>query len=86
LIIVPSGVFTSAPNPNAARLFQSFFFSREAQQMLVDEFAHRSFHAEVKPRAGEKPMSEVKMLKSDPTQVQAQSEEIKARYAKVFRV
>jgi len=86
LIIVPSGVFKSAPNPNAARLFQSFFFSREAQQMLVDEFAHRSFHAEVKPRAGEKPMSDVKMLKSDPTQVQAQSEEIKARYAKVFRV
>ena len=27
LIIVPSGVFRNAPNPNAARLFQSFFFS-----------------------------------------------------------
>jgi hypothetical protein len=26
------------------------------------------------------------MLKSDPVAVQAQSEEIKARYAKVFRV
>jgi iron(III) transport system substrate-binding protein len=86
LIIVPSGVFKSAPNPNAARLFQSFFFSREAQQMLVDEFAHRSFHDKVKPRAGQKPMSEVKMLKSDPEAVQAQSEEIKAHYAKVFRV
>jgi iron(III) transport system substrate-binding protein len=86
LIIVPSGVFKNAPSPNAARLFQSFFFSREAQQMLVDEFAHRSFHAEVKPRAGQRPMSDVKMLKSDPVAVQAQSEEIKARYAKVFRV
>src|SRR5579871_5028847 len=86
LIIVPSGVFKSAPNPNAARLFQNFFFSREAQQMLVDEFANRSFHDEVKPRAGQKPMSEIKMLKSDPAQVQAQSEEIKARYAKLFRV
>jgi iron(III) transport system substrate-binding protein len=86
LIIVPSGVFQNAPNPNAARLFQSFFLSREAQQMLVDEFAHRSFHAEVKPRAGQIPMSEVKLLKSDPVAVQAESEEIKARYAKVFRV
>jgi iron(III) transport system substrate-binding protein len=86
LIIVQSGVFQNAPNPNAARLFQSFFFSREAQQMLVDEFAHRSFHALVKPRAGLTPMSEVKMLKSDPAAVQAQSEEIKARYAKLFRV
>jgi iron(III) transport system substrate-binding protein len=86
LIIVQSGIFQNAPNPNAARLFQSFFLSREAQQMLVDEFAHRSFHALVKPRAGQTPMSEVKMLKSDPAAVQAQSEEIKARYAKVFRV
>jgi iron(III) transport system substrate-binding protein len=86
LIIVPSGVFQNAPNPNAARLFQNFFFSAEAQQMLVDEFAHRSFHAEVKPRAGQKPMSELKMLKSDPVAVQAQSEEIKAHYAKLFRV
>ena len=86
LIIVPCGVFESAPNPNAARLFQSFFFSREAQQMLVDEFAHRSFHAEVKPRAGQTPMSSLKLLKSDPVAVQAQSEELKARYAKVFRV
>ena len=86
LIIVQSGVFQNAPNPNAARLFQSFFLSREAQQMLVDEFAHRSFHALVKPRAGLTPMSEVKMLKSDPAAVQAQSEEIKARYSKLFRV
>src|SRR5579872_5314809 len=79
LIIVPSGVFANAPNPNAARLFQHFFFSREAQQMLVDEFAHRSFHDEVKPRAGLKPMSDVKMWKSDPEAVQAQSEDIKKR-------
>src|SRR5271154_3800999 len=39
LIIVPSGVFRAAPNPNAARLFQSFFFSPETQQMLVDDYA-----------------------------------------------
>jgi iron(III) transport system substrate-binding protein len=86
LIIVQSGVFQSAPNPNAARLFQSFFFSAQAQQMLVDEFAHRSFHALVKERAGQTPMSSLKLLKADPAAVQAQSEEIKARYAKVFRV
>ncbi len=86
LIIVQSGVFQNAPNPNAARLFQSFFFSTEAQQMLVDEFAHRSFHALVKDRAGQTPMSRLKLLKADPAAVQAESEEIKARYSKVFRV
>jgi len=86
LIIVPSGVFQSAPNPNAARLFQSFFFSAETQQMLADDYAHRSFHALVKEKSGRTPMSSLKLLKADPAAVQAQSEEIKARYSKVFRV
>lgn len=86
LIIVPSGVFRNAPNPNAARLFQNFFFSAEGQQMLVDEFAHRSFHAQVKEKPGRQPLSVLKLLKSDPAAVLAQSEDIKARYAKLFRV
>ena len=86
LIIVPSGVFESAPNPNAARLFQSFFFSAETQQMLVDDYALRSFHAQVKEKSGRTPMSSLKLLKADPAAVQAQSEEIKARYSKIFRV
>src|SRR3954453_17372945 len=86
LIIVPSGVFRNAPNPNAAKLFQSFFFSAEAQQLLVDTFAHRSFHAQVKEKAGHVPLSEIKLLKADPAEVLAQSEAIKARYAKLFGV
>ncbi|MCP1758441.1 ABC-type Fe3+ transport system substrate-binding protein [Bradyrhizobium elkanii] len=86
LIIVPSGIFKNAPNPNAARLFQSYFFSAETQQMLADEFAHRSFHGKVKEKAGHVPLDKLKMLKADPAQVQVQSEEIKAKYAKLFRV
>jgi iron(III) transport system substrate-binding protein len=86
LIIVPSGIFRSAPNPNAARLFQSFFFSAETQQMLVDVFAHRSFHGQVKEKGEHVPLSTLKLLKADPAQVQAQSEEIKARYTKIFGV
>jgi iron(III) transport system substrate-binding protein len=86
LIIVPSGVFRSAPNPNAARLFQSFFLSAETQQMLADEFAHRSFHAQVNEKPGHVPLSALKLLKAEPAQVLAQSEEIKARYSKLFGV
>jgi iron(III) transport system substrate-binding protein len=86
LIIVPSGIFRGAPNPNAARLFQSYFFSAEAQQMLVDVFAHRSFHAQVKEKGEHIPLANLKLLKADPGQVQAQSEEIKARYSKIFGV
>jgi iron(III) transport system substrate-binding protein len=86
LIIVPTGVFEKAPNPNAARLFQSFFFSAETQQMLVDDYALRSFHAQVKEKPGHTPLSALKLLKADPALVQAESEEIKARYSKVFKV
>src|SRR5215469_11728093 len=32
LIIGPNGIFKSSPNPNSAKLFQSFCLSREAQQ------------------------------------------------------
>jgi iron(III) transport system substrate-binding protein len=86
LIIVPSGIFRSAPNPNAARLFQSYFLSAEGQQLLVDSFGHRSFHAQIKEKPGRLPLSALKLLKSDPAAVLAQSEEIKARYAKIFKV
>ena len=34
LIVGPNALFKNAPNPNAARLFQSFCFSPEAQQLI----------------------------------------------------
>ena len=86
LIIVPSAVFRNAPNPNAARLFQSFFFSPEGQQLLVDNYGLRSFHSQVKDKPDHTPLSALKLLKSDPAAVLAQSEDIKARYAKIFGV
>ena len=86
LIIVPSGIFRGAPSPNAARLFQSFVLSAETQQMLVDDFSHRSFHAQVKEKPGHVPLSAIKLLKAPPAEVLAQSEAIKARYSKIFGV
>ena len=58
----------------------------EGQQLLVDEFAHRSFHGQVKQKAGRQPLSALKLMKSDPAAVLAEGEDIKARYAKLFRV
>ena len=52
LIIGPHGVFKDAPNPNAARLLQSFMFSPKCQQLMVDFGGLRSFHALVKEKAG----------------------------------
>jgi iron(III) transport system substrate-binding protein len=84
-IIVETGIFRSSQHPNAARLFQQFLFSVEGQQIFID-FAHRSFHAQVKDRPGRPPLSAIKTMKSDPAAVEAQSEEIKARYSKIFGV
>jgi iron(III) transport system substrate-binding protein len=86
LIIVPSGVFANAPNPNAARLFQNFLFTLEAQQIFIDSYAQRSFHAGVRERTGLAPLSDIKLLKNDPVAVEQQSEDIKARYTKLFGV
>ena len=86
LITAPSGVFQSAPNPNAARLFQSFLFSVEAQQVLIDASALCSFHTLVKEKAGRRPLSTIKLMKTDPVAMEAQREEIKARYGRIFQV
>src|SRR6266851_3177327 len=80
----PSGVFQSAPNPNAARLFQSYLFSAEAQQILVGASAMCSLHALVQEKPGRRPLSTIKLMKSDPAAMEAQREEIKARYRKIF--
>lgn len=86
VIPVPAGIFRSAPNPNAARLLQQFLFSVEAQQIFIDVFAHRSFHELAKEKPGRAPLSSFKLLHADPKLVLTQSEEIKARYSKIFGV
>ena len=85
LIVSPGGVFRSAPNPNAARLFQSFLCGPEGQRVFVENHRHPS-HALMKAKPGMKPLSEIKLMKSDPAAVDAESEQIKARYTKLFGV
>jgi iron(III) transport system substrate-binding protein len=86
LIIGPNGVMKKAPNPNAARLAQSFMFSLECQQLMVDFGGLRSFHALVKEKTGRKPLAEIKLMKDDPAAVEKQADDIKARYTKYFKV
>src|SRR5258708_7991904 len=44
LILGPNGIFKTSPNPNAAKLFQSFCFSREAQQLIIAVVGLRPLH------------------------------------------
>jgi iron(III) transport system substrate-binding protein len=82
----PTAIFKSAPNPNAARLFQSYLHSREGQQLLVDFARQHSVHAQVEEKPGARRLSDIKLMKDDPAGVEAQAEEIKTRYAKLFKV
>jgi iron(III) transport system substrate-binding protein len=82
----PNGIFKAAPNPNAAKLFQNYCFTPEAQQVIIEIGGLRSLHAQVKEKPGRKPLAEIKLMKEDAEGVQAQSEAIKARYQKIFRV
>ena len=82
----PTAIFKSAPSPHAARLFQSYLHSREGQQLLVDFARQHSLHAQVAEKPGARKLSEIKLMKDDAAGVEAQAEEIKARYAKIFGV
>src|SRR5689334_12221639 len=86
LIIGPNGVFKAAPHPSAARLFQAFSLSQEAQQLIIDVGGLRSVHSQTKEKAGRKPLAEIKTMKDDAAAVEKEGEAIKARYTKLFRV
>ena len=86
LIIGPNAIFKAAPNPNAARLFQNFSFSPEAQQLIIDTGGLRSMHPGTKEKPGRTPFRDIKTMKDDAAAVEKMSDEIKAKYQKIFRV
>jgi iron(III) transport system substrate-binding protein len=43
-------------------------------------------HPQAKEKPGRKPLSEIKLMKDDAAAVEKMSDEIKARYSKIFRV
>jgi iron(III) transport system substrate-binding protein len=86
MIVGPNGIFKGSPNPNAAKLFQSYCFSREAQQLIIDFGGLRSAHPQIQEKASRTPLKDIKTLKDDPVAVEQQSSAIKSRYSKIFRV
>src|SRR3954464_5820915 len=82
----PTAIFKAAPNPNAARLFQCYLHSREGQQLLVDFARQHSIHAQVIEKPGARTLKHIKLFKEDPVGVEAQADDIKARYSRLFKV
>jgi iron(III) transport system substrate-binding protein len=85
-VVGPNAVFKNAPNPNAARLFQCYCFTPECQQLIVDFGGLRSMHPQVKEKPGRRPLREIRTMKEDAAGVEKMSDEIKARYSKLFGV
>jgi iron(III) transport system substrate-binding protein len=86
LITGPAAIMKDPPNPNAARLFHNWSFTVEAQQLNVDVGGLRSVHPLVKERQDRKSLSEIKVMREDPAEVDRLAEEIKAKYARIFGV
>ncbi|HJZ20212.1 MAG TPA: extracellular solute-binding protein [Bradyrhizobium sp.] len=85
-VIGPNGIFKAAPNPNAAKLFQNYCFTPEAQTMIIEVGGLRSLHSQVKEHPGRTPLGDIKAMKEDAEGAEKQTEEIKARYTKLFHV
>ena len=86
MIVGPNGIFKGSPNPNAAKLFQSYCFSREAQQLIIDIGGLRSVHPQTEDKAGRIPLKDIKTMKDDPVAVEQQGSAIKSRYTRIFHV
>jgi len=86
LIVGPNGLFKNAPNPNAARLFQNWMHSREAQQILVDWARQYSPHRQTVEKPGIRKLADIKLMKEDPEAIDKMGDEIKTRYAQIFKV
>ena len=82
----PMAVFKAAPNPNAARLLSSWIMSPEGQQFIVDLSGQYPANKLVKAKAGRPALASIKTFKEDPAAVEKQADQIKAQYAKYFKV
>ena len=86
-MVGPNGMFKDAPNPNAARLFQSFCFSggMPAAHLRCRRAALGASAGQGEGRATSR-FKEIKTMKEDAAGVEKIGEEIKARYTKIFKV
>jgi iron(III) transport system substrate-binding protein len=82
----PMGIFKSAPNPNAARLMVSWIMSGEGQSFIVNLSGQYPANRQVKSKAGRPALATIKTFKEDPAAVEKQADQIKAQYAKYFKV
>lgn len=80
-----NAIMARAPHPNAARVFTDWLFSKEAQQLLVDDGLYVP-NEEVTYPKDKRPMREMKLLPASPEEIMKRNEEIKTKFRELFGV
>jgi len=86
LISNPMAVFKAAPNPNAARLMFAWIMSGEGQEFIVNLSGQYPANKKVKAKVGRPALASIKTLREDPAEVEKMADEIKSKYARIFKV
>ena len=73
----PVGIVKKGPHQNAAKLFMDFLASPEGQQIVTHEYTY-SMRKGMKPRAGMKPLDEIKLMDLSIDDMIAQQKTIQA--------
>ncbi len=79
-------VMAKSPHPNAARLFSTYLFSQEGQQLMVNTGNLRSFHPDVTDKPGHVPLKDIKLLRVDAEDLAQNAEAVKKKYSEIFGV
>ena len=65
---------------------QNWMHSREGPQMIVDVARQYSAHAQTVEKPGVRPLKDIKLMAEDPEGVEKTAEDVKKRYAQIFKV
>jgi len=82
----PMGIFKSSTNPNAARLLVSWIMSPEGQKFIVDLSGQYPANKQVKQKVGRPALASIKTFREEASVVADKADQIKAQYAKYFKV
>ncbi len=84
LVVSPQAIASFAPHPNAAKLFTDFTFTRECQQVMADSEGLYTGHPDVKYPLDKPKLQDLKLLMTDPDELQKRNEEIKKKFVEIF--
>src|SRR2546428_8765647 len=84
LVGSPTAIAAGAAHPSRAKLFTDFTFSREVQQVLADTEGLYTGHPDVTYPADKPKLGELRLLHTDPDELEKRNEEIRKRFVEFF--